>query len=85
MKKFALLPLLALALALPATLRAQEFRMKFNSPTNRKVVLDMRGSDVTVEGYDGEEVLISRRRPPWPAACAPCIAAGPTTPAWAWP
>ena len=58
MKKFAFLPLLALALALPATLRAQEFKMKFSSSTNRKVVLDMRGSDVTVEGYDGDEVLI---------------------------
>jgi len=58
MKKFVLLPLLALALALPATLRAQEFKMKFNSPTNRKVVLNMRGSYVTVEGYDGDEVQI---------------------------
>lgn len=58
MKKFALIPLLALGLALPAALRAQEFKMKFNSSTNRKVVLDMRGSDVTVEGYDGDELLI---------------------------
>ncbi len=58
MKKFALLPVLALGLALPATLRAQDFKMKFNSSANRKVVLDMRGSDVTVEGYDGDEVLI---------------------------
>ena len=52
------LTLLALVLALPAQLRAQEFRQKFNSPTNRKVVLDMRGSDVTVEGYDGDELII---------------------------
>lgn len=58
MKNLALIPVLALALALPATLRAQDFKMKFNSPTNRKVVLDMRGSDVTVEGYDGDEVQI---------------------------
>ncbi|QKG52282.1 DUF4097 family beta strand repeat-containing protein [Hymenobacter sp. BRD67] len=58
MKKFALIPLLAFGLALPASLRAQEYKMKFSSPTNRKVVLDMRGSDVTVEGYDGDEVLI---------------------------
>lgn len=58
MKKFAFLPLLALALALPAAVRAQEFKMKFNSPTNRKVVLDMRGSDVTVEGYSGDELQI---------------------------
>jgi lia operon protein LiaG len=49
---------LALVLALPAQLRAQEFKQKFNSPTNRKVVLDMRGSDVTVEGYDGDELVI---------------------------
>lgn len=52
------LTLLACGLALPAQLRAQDFKMKFNSPTNRKVVLDMRGSDVTVEGYDGDELLI---------------------------
>ncbi|MFD1468373.1 DUF4097 family beta strand repeat-containing protein [Hymenobacter caeli] len=58
MKKYALLPLLALGLALPAQLRAQEFRMKFNSAQNRKVVLDMHGSDVTVEGYDGDELII---------------------------
>ena len=54
MKKIALF----LLLALPAAVRAQEFRMKFASAANRKVVLDMRGSDVTVEGYDGDELLI---------------------------
>ncbi|MEJ7658833.1 MAG: hypothetical protein WKG07_03975 [Hymenobacter sp.] len=43
---------------MPAAVRAQEFKMKFNGPANRKVVLDMRGSDVTVEGYDGDELLI---------------------------
>jgi lia operon protein LiaG len=58
MKNFALIPLLAFGLALPAALRAQEFKMKFNSSANRKVVFDMRGSDVTVEGYDGDELLI---------------------------
>ena len=58
MKNIVCLTLLACGLALPAQLRAQEFKMKFNSPTNRKVVLDMRGSDVTVEGYDGDELLI---------------------------
>jgi hypothetical protein len=58
MKNTWYLTLLALVLALPAQLRAQEFRQKFNSPTNRKVVLDMRGSDVTVEGYDGDELII---------------------------
>ena len=54
MKKIALF----LLLALPAAVRAQEFKMKFNGSANRKVVLDMRGSDVTVEGYDGDELLI---------------------------
>jgi lia operon protein LiaG len=58
MKNYLLLAPLALLLALPGQLRAQEFRQKFNSPQNRKVVLDMRGSDVTVEGYDGDELLI---------------------------
>ena len=58
MKKYALLPLLALGLALPAHLRAQDFKMRFNSAQNRKVVLDMRGSNVTVEGYDGDELII---------------------------
>lgn len=58
MKKFAFLPLLVLALALPAAVRAQDFKMKFNSPTNRKIVLDLRGSDVTVEGYNGDELQI---------------------------
>ena len=58
MKKTLLIPLLTLALALPAALRAQEFRQKFASSQNRKVVLDMRGSNVTVEGYDGDELFI---------------------------
>ncbi len=58
MKNILPLILLAFVLALPAQLRAQEYKMKFNSPTNRKVVLDMRGSDVTVEGYDGDELII---------------------------
>lgn len=58
MKNSWYLTLLALVLALPAQLRAQDFKMKFNSPTNRKVLLDMRGSDVTVEGYDGDELII---------------------------
>jgi lia operon protein LiaG len=58
MKNYVLFSLFALALALPAQLRAQEFRQKFASSTNRKVVLDLRSSDVTVEGYDGDELLI---------------------------
>ncbi|MGI4863199.1 MAG: DUF4097 family beta strand repeat-containing protein [Janthinobacterium lividum] len=59
MKNILPLTLLALVLALPAQLRAQEFKMKFNSPTNRKVVLDLRLGEVTVEGYDGDELLIT--------------------------
>jgi hypothetical protein len=59
MKNILPLTLLALVLALPAQLRAQEFKMKFNSPANRKVVLDLRLGDVTVEGYDGDELLIT--------------------------
>ncbi len=55
MKNLVFLLLLALA---PAGLRAQEFRLKFSSAQNRRVVLDMRGSDVAVEGYDGDELLI---------------------------
>ncbi|MVN77374.1 DUF4097 family beta strand repeat protein [Hymenobacter sp. HMF4947] len=58
MKKYALIPLFALGLTLPAQLRAQEYKQKFASTQNRKVVLDMRGSDVTVEGYDGDELII---------------------------
>ena len=50
--------LLLLAWLLPLGLHAQEFKMKFASSQDRKVVLDMRGSDVTVEGYEGDELLI---------------------------
>ncbi|AMJ66820.1 hypothetical protein AXW84_16345 [Hymenobacter sp. PAMC 26628] len=51
--------LLALALlGAPAGLRAQEFHAKFASTQHRKVVLDMHGSDVTVEGYDGDELVV---------------------------
>ena len=58
MNSYLKLTLLALVLALPAQLRAQEFKMKFASPHDRKVVLDLREGDVTVEGYDGDELLI---------------------------
>jgi len=52
-------PLLLLALlGAPTGLRAQEFHAKFASPQHRKVVLDMHGSDVTVEGYDGDELVV---------------------------
>ncbi|UOG73956.1 DUF4097 domain-containing protein [Hymenobacter tibetensis] len=39
-------------------LHAQEFKAKFNSRQDRKVVLEMQGSDITVEGYDGDELVI---------------------------
>jgi len=59
--------LFLLLLTLPAGLRAQEYRQKFVSPQNRRVVLDMRGADVVVEGYDGDELVIrgtGRYEPP---------------------
>ena len=43
-------------LAVPAALHAQEFKSKFGK--DRKIVIDMQGSDVTVEGYDGLELVI---------------------------
>ncbi len=58
LKPLCFLPLLAVLLGVPAALRAQEYRGKFASPQHRKVVLDMRGSDVTVEGYDGDELVV---------------------------
>ena len=59
MKNFLLLPLAAaLLLTTPTHLRAQDFKAKFSARQNRKVVLDMQGSDVTVEGYDGDELVI---------------------------
>lgn len=58
MKNALLLPLAALLLAASPALQAQDFKTKFASRQNRKVVLDMQGSDVTVEGYDGDELLI---------------------------
>lgn len=58
MKNSLLLALAAVLLIAPAQLRAQDFKAKFSSRQNRKVVLDMQGSDVTVEGYDGDELVI---------------------------
>jgi len=40
------------------SVRAQEFKTKFNSRQDRKVVVEMQGSDVTVEGYEGDELII---------------------------
>lgn len=45
------------ALALPAHLFAQEYATKFSSRQDRKVVLELDG-DVTIEGYDGDELVI---------------------------
>ena len=44
-------------LLLTHTSHAQEFRTKINSK-DPKVVVDMQGSDVTVEGIDGNELVI---------------------------
>jgi predicted membrane protein len=51
--------LLILACLLPLGLRAQEFKMKFASDQGRKVMLDVRQTDVTIEGYDGDELTIT--------------------------
>ncbi|HEX8426551.1 DUF4097 family beta strand repeat-containing protein [Hymenobacter sp.] len=40
------------------SLQAQEFKTKFNGRQDRKLVLEMQGSDITVEGYDGDELII---------------------------
>ncbi|NVO86633.1 DUF4097 family beta strand repeat-containing protein [Hymenobacter terrestris] len=53
MKKTFLLTLLALLYA--AGLRAQEYKMKLNGA---QIVILMRNSEVTVEGYDGDEIVI---------------------------
>ena len=58
MNKYLKLTLLTLVLGLPTQLRAQEFRQRFASSSDRKVVLDLREGDVTLEGYDGDELLI---------------------------
>jgi len=43
-------------LAATTSLHAQEYKTKLAK--DRKVVIDMQGSDVTVEGYDGNELVI---------------------------
>jgi len=58
MNKYVFWSLAALLQAGAPTLRAQDFKTKFSARQNRKVVLDMQGCDVTVEGYDGNELLI---------------------------
>ncbi|MCA8831797.1 DUF4097 family beta strand repeat-containing protein [Hymenobacter pini] len=56
MKQLLLLALLTAGVA-PA-LRAQEYKTRFATRQDRRLLLEMRGSDVVVETYDGEEVLI---------------------------
>jgi DUF4097 and DUF4098 domain-containing protein YvlB len=55
MKKNLLLTLAGL-LAASSALHAQEYKTKLGK--DRKVVIDMMGSNVTVEGYDGNELVI---------------------------
>jgi lia operon protein LiaG len=55
MKKTLILALFGL-LASTSALHAQEYKSKLGK--DRKVVIDMQGSDVTVEGYDGNELVI---------------------------
>lgn len=53
---FFLLWLLIAAAHLP--LQAQEYKTRFSGRQDRKLVLEMRQSNVTVEGYDGDDVVI---------------------------
>ncbi|WP_345238208.1 DUF4097 family beta strand repeat-containing protein [Hymenobacter saemangeumensis] len=55
MKKTLTISLLSL-LAASTALQAQEYKTKLAK--DRKVVIDMQGSNVTVEGYDGNELVI---------------------------
>ena len=55
MKKTFILALTGL-LTTSLALHAQEYKSKLGK--DRKVVIDMQGSDVTVEGYDGTELVI---------------------------
>lgn len=57
MKKILILTCFTLLTA-SASLQAQEFKAKFNGRQDRKVVLEMQGNDVTVEGYDGDDLII---------------------------
>ncbi|GAB2943389.1 hypothetical protein GCM10027048_05030 [Hymenobacter coalescens] len=56
MKKSLLLTFSCLLLAAPA-LRAQEFKLKLGGK-DRKIELDMQSSAVTLEGYNGDELVI---------------------------
>ncbi|MBC6990598.1 DUF4097 family beta strand repeat-containing protein [Hymenobacter sp. BT491] len=59
MKKSLILAALAF-LAASTSLQAQEYKTKL-SGKDRKIVIDMQGGDVTVEGYNGDEVVISSK------------------------
>jgi hypothetical protein len=41
-----------------ATGEIKEFKVRFNNPRDRKVVVAMFGSKVTIEGYNGDEVVV---------------------------
>ncbi|RSK37109.1 DUF4097 family beta strand repeat-containing protein [Hymenobacter metallilatus] len=56
MKQLLLLALLTAGVA--PTLRAQEYKTRFANRQDRRLIMEMRGSDVVVETYDGDEVLI---------------------------
>ena len=56
MKRPFLLTLLVLLSAVG--LRAQEYRTRLSGP-NPKIVIEMRDGEVTVDGHDGNEVIIS--------------------------
>lgn len=56
MKKTLFLTLSCLILAAPA-LRAQEFKLKLGGK-DRKIELDMQSSNVMIEGYNGDELLV---------------------------
>jgi len=56
MKKVLLLTLICL-LAASSALWAQEYKLKLSGKTN-KIVLDMQGAEVKLEGYSGDELII---------------------------
>jgi hypothetical protein len=43
------------------TINAQEYKVKFNSNTDRKLKLNLFNSEVKIEGYDGNEVVIQAK------------------------
>jgi len=57
MKKSVLLAVAGVVLASSSALHAQEYRTKLSGKAN-KVVIEMQAGDVSVEGVDGDEVII---------------------------